>query len=128
MDLNQIPPDDPVDWEGIEEWDGPANELDYDMIWHDGDQGDQDGDGTTEGVQVAAADQYGDGQGAAADQDGDAQGAVADGQGAATDVVQAEGVPTADGQGGSNNNKRRYYGDELKIAIYLELLAKTDPP
>jgi hypothetical protein len=28
----------------------------------------------------------------------------------------------------SNNNKRRYYGDELKIAIYLELLAKFDSP
>jgi hypothetical protein len=24
--------------------------------------------------------------------------------------------------------KRRYYSDDLKIAIYLELLAKTDPP
>jgi hypothetical protein len=29
---------------------------------------------------------------------------------------------------GSNDKKRRYYSDELKIAIYLELLAKTDPP
>ena len=29
---------------------------------------------------------------------------------------------------GSNGRRRRYYSDELKIAIYLELLAKTDPP
>ena len=29
---------------------------------------------------------------------------------------------------GSNDRRRRYYSDELKIAIYLELLAKTDPP
>ncbi|CAN6163707.1 unnamed protein product [Urochloa humidicola] len=28
----------------------------------------------------------------------------------------------------SNGKKRRYYSDDLKIAIYLELLAKTDPP
>lgn len=28
----------------------------------------------------------------------------------------------------SNGRRRRYYSDELKIAIYLELLAKTDPP
>ena len=29
---------------------------------------------------------------------------------------------------GSNAKKRRYYSDDLKIAIYQELLAKTDPP
>lgn len=29
---------------------------------------------------------------------------------------------------GSNGIKRRFYPDELKITIYLELLAKTDPP
>ncbi|KAG2620915.1 hypothetical protein PVAP13_3NG234515 [Panicum virgatum] len=121
IDLNQTPPestlDDHIDWDEIEEWDGPTNELDYDMIWHDGDEGDQDGDETNEGVQVPAADQDVDGQGAVAD----GQGATADQDNAAVHAMQA-GVP------GSNNNKRRYYGDELKIAIYLELLAKTDPP
>ncbi|PUZ56066.1 hypothetical protein GQ55_5G265600 [Panicum hallii var. hallii] len=29
---------------------------------------------------------------------------------------------------GSYVKKQRYYSDDLKIAIYLELLAKTDPP
>ena len=29
---------------------------------------------------------------------------------------------------GSNGKKRRFYSDDLKISIYLELLAKTDPP
>ncbi|BAS72029.1 Os01g0350500, partial [Oryza sativa Japonica Group] len=29
---------------------------------------------------------------------------------------------------GENLRKRRYYSDELKIAIYLVLLAKADPP
>ncbi|KAL6838641.1 hypothetical protein ACP4OV_031355 [Aristida adscensionis] len=29
---------------------------------------------------------------------------------------------------GSNVKRRRYYSDDLKVAIYLELLAKTDPP
>ncbi|KAL6641744.1 hypothetical protein ACP70R_019925 [Stipagrostis hirtigluma subsp. patula] len=29
---------------------------------------------------------------------------------------------------GTNVRKRRYYPDDLKVAIYLELLAKTDPP
>jgi hypothetical protein len=29
---------------------------------------------------------------------------------------------------GSSGNKRRFYSDDLKITIYLELLAKTDPP
>ena len=29
---------------------------------------------------------------------------------------------------GSNAKKRRFYSDDLKIAIYLEFLAKTDPP
>ncbi|TVU41318.1 hypothetical protein EJB05_14824, partial [Eragrostis curvula] len=35
LDLNQPPPpafDDPVDWDDIEEWGGPANEFDYDMV------------------------------------------------------------------------------------------------
>lgn len=58
--------------------------------------GDQDVDGTTEGVQVPAADQDGDGQGAVAD----GQGAAADQDDAAVHAVQAEGVPAADGQRG----------------------------
>lgn len=29
---------------------------------------------------------------------------------------------------GSNVKKRRYYSDDLKVALYLELLAKTHPP
>nr|TKW16465.1 hypothetical protein SEVIR_5G301300v2 [Setaria viridis] len=95
IDSNQNPPgsalDNPIDWDGIGEWDGPANELDYDMVWNDEYQ-----------VQVLAAD----------GQDGDQDDASADG-------VQAKG---------SNNNQRTFYSDALKIATYLELLAKTDPP
>nr|XP_034579615.1 uncharacterized protein LOC117843164 [Setaria viridis] len=112
INLNQNPLesalDNPVDRDDIGEWDGPANELDYDMVWNDEYQGDQDRDRRTEGVQVPAAD----GQGADGDQDD-----------AAADGVQAESLSN-----GSNNNKRRFYSDDLKIAIYLELLAKTDPP
>jgi hypothetical protein len=29
---------------------------------------------------------------------------------------------------GSNQQKRRFYADDLKIAIYIRLIAKTDPP
>ena len=55
LDLNQEPPPDESDepaplhpssdpggtnWDGIQEWDGPAHELDYDFVWHDdGDDG-----------------------------------------------------------------------------------------
>jgi len=53
LDLNQDPPHDESDvnlepaslhpssdpgvinWDGIQEWDGPAHELDYDFVWHD---------------------------------------------------------------------------------------------
>jgi len=44
LDLNLDPPsddldqNDPIDWDGIEEWDGPAHELDYNLVWHDGDE------------------------------------------------------------------------------------------
>ena len=41
IDLNLEPPDcvinEPVDWNSIAEWDGPAHELDYVMVWEDGD-------------------------------------------------------------------------------------------
>ena len=29
----------PIDWNEIGEWDGPANELDYAMVWNDENQG-----------------------------------------------------------------------------------------
>jgi len=28
-----------MDWGGIGEWNGPAQELDYDMIWDDSEEG-----------------------------------------------------------------------------------------
>ena len=38
-DLNQEPPksgqNHSIDWDGIVEWDGPAHELDYYMVWDD---------------------------------------------------------------------------------------------
>jgi len=43
IDLNDEPPESgdlyPIDWDGIVEYDGPANQLDYDMVWDDGSQG-----------------------------------------------------------------------------------------
>jgi hypothetical protein len=30
LDLNAEPP---IDWEEIGEWEGPAHELDYDLVW-----------------------------------------------------------------------------------------------
>ncbi|RLN09445.1 uncharacterized protein C2845_PM11G25980 [Panicum miliaceum] len=89
----------PIDWDDIQEFDGPAHELDYDMVWNDG-------------IQDQAGDEY-------------VHAAVADGDlhAAAADAVQGEGFSH-----GSSGNKRRFYTDELKIAVYLELLAKTDPP
>nr|CAB3503876.1 unnamed protein product [Digitaria exilis] len=62
VDLNLEPP---VHWDGIEEFNGPAHELDYDIIWDNGTQdqgvdadGDEDGaaDGGTEGGQADVAD------------------------------------------------------------------------
>jgi hypothetical protein len=43
FDLNQEPPHDPdVIWDGIQEWDGPAHELQYDLVWDDdGDEGER---------------------------------------------------------------------------------------
>ena len=39
IDLNQNPSEsdleNPIAWDEIEEWDGPANELDYAMVWND---------------------------------------------------------------------------------------------
>jgi hypothetical protein len=32
LDLNAEPP---IDWEEIGEWEGPAHELDYDLVWTD---------------------------------------------------------------------------------------------
>ncbi|KAG2598839.1 hypothetical protein PVAP13_5KG401707 [Panicum virgatum] len=43
-------------------------------------------------------------------------------------VASGGGDESAAGQQGSNVKKRRYYSDDLKIAIYQELLAKTHPP
>ena len=43
IDLNLQPPESgqiyPIDWDDITEFDGPAHELDYDMVWDDGTEG-----------------------------------------------------------------------------------------
>lgn len=72
LDLNQDPPPDESDvnlepaslhpssdpgvinWDGIQEWDGPAHELDYDFVWHG--NGDDDGDEQGEGTEVGHGD------------------------------------------------------------------------
>ena len=37
IDLNLQPPESgqiyPIDWDDVAEFDGPAHELDYDMVW-----------------------------------------------------------------------------------------------
>jgi len=46
FDLNQEPPTDwglngnPIDWDAIDEWEGPAHELDYHLVWDDVENGD----------------------------------------------------------------------------------------
>ncbi|CAO2166202.1 unnamed protein product, partial [Urochloa humidicola] len=63
VDLNVDAPEsaqlNPIDWDEIVEFDGPAHDLDYDMVWNDGVQ-DQARD---EDVHAAVAD--GDGHAAA---------------------------------------------------------------
>jgi len=43
IDLNLQPPESgqiyPIDWDDVAEFDGPAHELDYDMVWDDGIEG-----------------------------------------------------------------------------------------
>ncbi|CAL4975571.1 unnamed protein product [Urochloa decumbens] len=111
FDLNLEPPvldlNNPTDWNGIPDWDTPAHGLELDMAWEDGEQGD--------GVALGGGDEN-----AAGLQDDVNE----------KDVVgpMGHGGVRGNAAGGSNMKKRRYYSDELKIAIYLELLAKTHPP
>jgi hypothetical protein len=62
LNLNLEPPLDdldlnaPIDWDGIEEWDGPAHKPDCNLVWHDGDEGASarsEGSVASEGVQSA---------------------------------------------------------------------------
>jgi len=123
VDLNLEPPEsgqmNPIDWDDIVEFEGPAHELEYDMVWNDGIE-DQAGH---EDVMQADAVQ--------------ADAVEADGVHVSPDMVSLtflqgastflERASTATVEG-SSANKRRFYSDDLKISIYLELLAKTDPP
>ncbi|CAL4949559.1 unnamed protein product [Urochloa decumbens] len=142
IDLNEEPNEHAIDWDNIVEYDGPAHQLGYDLVWEDGSQ-----DGEADGVQGDVADGM---QGDVADgvqedvADG-VQGDVADGLpddgadgllGDVADGVQGDGAAT-DGvniswlQGDAvaiDVRKRKHYPDDLKIAIYLDLLSKTDPP
>ncbi|CAL5001422.1 unnamed protein product [Urochloa decumbens] len=111
IDLNEEPHESgdlyPIDWDDIVEYDGPAHQLDYDLVWDDGSQDGVQGDGS-------------DGQlGGGADE--------AQGDGAATNDVN---IPWLQGAAAAIDGlrKRKHYPDDLKIAIYLDLLAKTDPP
>nr|XP_034598370.1 uncharacterized protein LOC117859269 [Setaria viridis] len=111
FDLNLEPPpvldlNNPIDCNDIPDWDAPAHELDF-----EGD-GEEQGDGVaSEGGDENAAGQQDDAN------EQDVVGSMGHGVG---------GNAAADQ--GSNVKKRRYYSDELKVAIYLELLAKTHPP
>uniref|UniRef100_A0A0D9V019 Uncharacterized protein n=1 Tax=Leersia perrieri TaxID=77586 RepID=A0A0D9V019_9ORYZ len=113
FDLNEAPPpeldlNEPIDLSSIDDWEGPAHELDTHMTRDDGDKG-------RDKKEIAGGEQ--DEAGLEAEvQDGD---------------KQLEGGLRSQEQGLNlvvNVKRRRYYSDELKIAIYLELLAKTDPP
>ncbi|CAM0144787.1 unnamed protein product [Urochloa decumbens] len=115
MDLNEEAHESanfyPIDWDDIVEYDGPAHQLDYDFVWDDGSQDGVQGDGT-DGVH---------GDGTDGEQADGSDGVQADG----SDGVQADG---SDGVQGDGLKKRKHYPNDLKIAIYLDLLAKTDPP
>nr|TKW26528.1 hypothetical protein SEVIR_3G196100v2 [Setaria viridis] len=109
IDLNEEPPESvvPIDWDDIAEWDGPAHELDYDMVWDEGNQGDEHEETEVE-VDVDALQDLVTGAG-----DGD---------------HVASGAADEDEGSGSNDKRRKYYPDDLKIAIYIDLLSKTNPP
>ncbi|CAL4943380.1 unnamed protein product [Urochloa decumbens] len=138
FDLNENPPESEVHqnivWDSIAEFDGPAHDLDYAMVWDEGTQDEDVNDAAAhEDVEAAAADPVqgdvhrdvqGDVEASAADPvQGDVHGDVQEVYASIADVVQGD-LHDA----GSSGNKRRFYSDDLKMAIYLELLAKTDPP
>ncbi|KAJ1267732.1 hypothetical protein BS78_07G080200, partial [Paspalum vaginatum] len=96
-----------IDWDKIEDWNGLAHELAYDMVWVDEDEGKCFFSGDMD-FMLCALD------------------AAAVGQGGHEQVqAAAGGSPEVEGE---SVKKRRYYSDDLKIAISLELLAQTDPP
>ncbi|CAL4955995.1 unnamed protein product [Urochloa decumbens] len=115
FDLNLEPPvldlNNPTDWNGIPDWDSPEHGLELDMAREDGDgeQGDEvalrGGDENSAGLQADSDHFY-----------------------LAIWIGPFYVLNLICFVLGSNMKKRRYYSDELKIAIYLELLAKTHPP
>ncbi|KAJ1264236.1 hypothetical protein BS78_09G247800 [Paspalum vaginatum] len=106
----QVELNEPIDWDGIREWEGPAHQLDYDLVWEDHPE---DVNEQVEGAHRA-------------DISHDAGADVAE------QVEEEQGHGAQEdhplGEQGSNRRKRTFYTDDIKIAIYLELLAKTDPP
>ncbi|KAG8091102.1 hypothetical protein GUJ93_ZPchr0011g28386 [Zizania palustris] len=121
FDLNCEPQDEEInasmDWGDIDEWDGHAHELDYDMLWNDG-----EGICPLSMLQVfwfpsclVAQIKIAHGEDAHGEDDGEDARGENSGEG-----------PHADG-GGSSVRKRRFYSNELKVAIYLELLAHATP-
>ncbi|GJN38312.1 hypothetical protein PR202_gb27342 [Eleusine coracana subsp. coracana] len=128
VDLN-LPPDlevnEPAYWSAIGDWNGPAYELDYDMMW----DGDEDEGATQDEV-------FGEGG------EDQVPGQAFDLNLATDGDVIDEGLS----HGGEHvfdlnlvfmkinvlsigtNRRRRFYPNKLKFAIYAELLARTDPP
>ncbi|KAG0512817.1 hypothetical protein BDA96_10G047100 [Sorghum bicolor] len=125
FDLNRMPADCDLNDDGIDRGDAIdnrdapalAHELDCDTVWDDGEP---DGDGVHN---------QGDDDSCDAPSGGytdDASNHVVIG---ALEHGDGTGDGGSAGEEGSNGKKRRrYYSDDLKISIYLELLAKTDPP
>ncbi|BAD53852.1 hypothetical protein [Oryza sativa Japonica Group] len=119
FDLNEPPPpeldlNETIDWmSSLDDChESPAHKLDYDGDEEGrGNEDEENGDG---GEDVAGGDEQDDQAGL------EAQVHAGD--------EHAEGVLMQDLSLGENLRKRRYYSDELKIAIYLVLLAKADPP
>ncbi|GJN05469.1 hypothetical protein PR202_ga23095 [Eleusine coracana subsp. coracana] len=138
FDLNNAPPmelpdwdlynDPPIYWDAVAEREGSASHLDCHFVWNYGqdqgevaqeyegvaEQGDELGQGAEEEELQAVAFGF--------DLNMDAQGDE-DSHFSPSDV----GAAPAPAEG-SKKRKRRYYSDTLKVAIYLDLLAKTDPP
>ncbi|CAN6225104.1 unnamed protein product [Urochloa humidicola] len=82
LDLNSKPP---FDWDELGEWEGPAHELDYDLVWS-GEEHEEDNDEGEVGLP----------------QDGDEGGVSVDGIESSVGVVQEAGV-TLDGVEGAQD-------------------------
>ncbi|TVU45932.1 hypothetical protein EJB05_05442, partial [Eragrostis curvula] len=124
IDLNNVLPevDEHVDWSTIDEWEGPAHELQYDMVWEEANIGQEEGH---IGDDPDVEDQEHEEQDAETGHQSDGHifdlNQVPEGEedhvtGAHNNV---SGGPA--NAGVTQTKKRRFYKDDEKLAIYAEL-------